>query len=217
MNRIACFCLLFFSGMALTSAQGGGELVYTATEKLVRAEKFLETENFDSALYYCQRAFEKAPSFREVYITRHKVFDAMGMEPSVMIENIKAGQQVSKEDEEFAYYLGQTYHKNSQFAEAVEAYSKAIEYSQAHDGDITFRYFYYAGRGTSYLKDRKYAEAIADFTSGLEIDPESTGALINRGFCFYNTKNKKSACDDWRMASGAGSKAASQYISQYCN
>ena len=216
MIKSVLLCLLLMTSLPLFAWQENTELVYTATLHLEKAQEFMEVKQYDSALVYCDWAREKAPSYREVYIVKHKVYEAMKMETSKKIENLKAGQKVSLEDEELAYYLAQVFQKASQTQEAVLEYTNAIEYSKAHDGDVQFRYFYYSGRGTVHLKSREYEKAIADFTLALEIDPESTAALINRGFCFYNSKDKEKACKDWQKATKLGNKTAENYNAQYC-
>ena len=216
MIRVVGIFLFLFTSLPLFAWQQGGELVFTASEHLGRAEEHVATENYDSALYYCLQAFQTAPSFREVYITWHKVYEAMGAESSLKIKNIKAGQQVSQEDEELAYYLAQVYEKEARYEEAIAEYTQAIAYSQAHEGEVEFLYYYYTGRATSQLKSRHFEEAIADFTSALDLRPESTVALINRGYCFYNAKKKEEACADWRKAKDLGGKAASTYLEKYC-
>ena len=216
MLRCLTFYFLLFSGLQLSAWQEQKELVFTATSLTEKAELFLNQGAYDSALVLCDQAIEKAVSYREAYIVKHKIYEAMEAKSAPRIENLKAAQKISLEDEELAYYLGQVYQKRLQFEEAIVAYTDAIEFSKGHDGDMSFRYFYYFGRGTSYVKNRQFNEAIPDFSKALEINPESVGALINRGFCFYNTKEKEKACDDWRAASKRGNKTASGYIGKYC-
>lgn len=216
MIRYACFCLFLFTGLHLSAFQENTELVYTARVHLEKAQEFMKVDRLDSALAHCEQAREKAPSYREVYIVTHKLYEALGTISTIKIENLKAGQKISLEDEELAYYLGEIYQKEKLLSEAIEAYSNAIDYSVASNGEEGFRYYYYMGRGASYLKSRVYDKGLADFTNALDIKPESVGALLNRGFCHYNSKDKEKACDDWRKASKLGSKAAGTYIGQHC-
>ena len=216
MIRITTLCLFLLTSLELSAWQNNYEKVYTARAHLERAQELLEVNQLDSARIHCEQALKKAPSYREVYIVTHKVYEAMEVESSLKIENLKAGQEVSLQDEELAYYLGQVYQKEGASEEAIAAYSKAIDFSKENDGEPQFRYYYYMGRGATYLLKRTYDKALDDFSSALEIDPDSGGALINRGFCYYNTKEKEKACDDWRKASKLGRKDASNYIGKYC-
>ncbi len=203
----------FFLSFGMLAQEGDRQLVFTATGLTEQAQKFLDREDYDKAIEFCDKAMEAASIYREAYIVKHKAFEAKGTGSAKKIENLKAAQKISLEDEELAYYLGKIYQKGSRFDDAIAEYSNAINYSS--DGS-EFRYFYFFSRGTCYTKKRKSAEAVADFTEALKLRPESTSALVNRGFGYYNLKEKTKSCADWRKARDLGSNQVNSYIAQYC-
>ncbi|MCE7990544.1 MAG: tetratricopeptide repeat protein [Roseivirga sp.] len=202
-----------FLSVSLWAQEGKKQLVFTATGLTEQAQKLLDKEDYDKAIEVCDQALEAASIYREAYIVKHKAYEGKGASSAKKIENLKAAQKISLEDEELAYYLGKIYQKGSRFDDAIAEYTKAIEYSPE---DSEFRYFYFFSRGSSYVKKHKNEEALADFTEALKLRPESTSALVNRGFCYYNLKDNTKSCQDWRKASELGSKQVNQYLSQYC-
>ncbi|GAB5527016.1 MAG: hypothetical protein Roseis2KO_48880 [Roseivirga sp.] len=213
MRNVIILLSAFFISTSLLAQEGKKQLVFTATGLTEQAQKFLDREEYDKAIEFCDKALEAASIYREAYIVKHKTYEAKGTSSAQKIENLKAAQKISLEDEELAYYLGKIYQKGSRFDDAIKEYSNAINYSV---GDSEFRYFYFFSRGTCYTKKRKNEEAIADFTEALKIRPESTSALANRGFGYYNLKEKTKSCADWRKARDLGSNQVNTYISQYC-
>lgn len=210
----ALLVVLVFSLYAEAYGQKENEqLVFTATHLTGQAQDYLDNEEYDKAIEFCDKAMEAASVYREAYIVKHKAYEAKGTESSAKIENLKAAQKVSLEDEELAYYLGKIYQKETRLDDAIVEYTNALNYST---DDSSFRYYYFFSRATCYLKKRKNKEAIADFTEAVALNSESTAAYLNRGFCYYNMKEKEKSCQDWQKARKLGSSQASQYISQYC-
>lgn len=206
---IICLSLTF----GLFAQEGDRQLVFTATGLTEQAQKFLDREDYDKAIEFCDKAMKAASVYREAYIVKHKAYEAKKVSSAVKIENLKAAQKISLEDEELAYYLGKIYQKGARFDDAIAEYSNAINYSS--DGS-EFRYFYFFSRGTCYTKKRKSEEAVADFTEALKLRPESTSALVNRGFGYYNMKEKTKSCADWLKVRDLGSNQANPYIAKYC-
>lgn len=213
MLRISLLSLFFVCSLHAFAWQQD-EFVFTASAFTERAQAFLDNGEYDSALVLCDKAIEKAASYREAYIVKHKTYEAKKVKSAIKIENLMAAQKISLDDEELVYYLGKVYQTGSRFKDAIVAYTKALAYSEGNDQ--SFRYYYYFSRATCYVKTRKNHEAIADFTRALEIDANSASSLVNRGFCYYNIKEKEKSCKDWREAKKLGSRAAGQYISKYC-
>ncbi len=203
----------FLISTSLLAQEARKQLVFTATGLTEQAQKFLDRAEYDKAIEFCDKALEAASIYREAYIVKHKAYEEKGGSSANKIDNLKAAQKISLEDEELAYYLGKIYQKEARFDEAITEYTNAISYSS--EGS-EFRYFYFFSRGTCYTKKRKSEEAVADFTEALKLRPESTSALANRGFGYYNLKEKAKSCADWRKARELGSNQVNSYISQYC-
>lgn len=212
--RNAIILLSFFLiSTSLLAQQGKKQLVFTATGLTEQAQKFLDQAEYDKAIEFCDKALKAASIYREAYIVKHKAYEEQGASAATKIENLKAAQKISLEDEELAYYLGKIHQKGARFDDAIAAYTNAINFSPE---DSEFRYFYFFSRGSTYVKKHKNEEALADFTEALKLRPESTAALVNRGFCYYNLKEKTKSCADWRRARELGSNQVNSYISQYC-
>ena len=75
----------------------------------------------------------------------------------------------------------------------------------------------YAIRGTLKIGNEDYLEAISDLEKALEIDPNDTHALFNRGIAYYNLGMKEKCCKDWDTAGQLGHYKSIKYISRYCS
>jgi tetratricopeptide (TPR) repeat protein len=69
---------------------------------------------------------------------------------------------------------GDRAYAEGKYAEAVEAYTNAIQ------GFDLNEYAYY-NRGNAYRKLKEYPKAIADFTKAIQLNPQSTFAYLYRG------------------------------------
>lgn len=214
MRAYIASAIFLFLSINLFAQGANKQLVFTATSFTEQAQGYLDSGDYEKAIEFCDKAIKAASVYREAYIVKHKAYQEKGTKAPVKIENLKAAQKVSLEDEELAYYLGKIYQKGARFDDAIVEYTNALNYSA---DDSSFRYYYFFSRATSYVKKRKNNEAIADFTEALELNPESTAAYLNRGFCYYNIKEKGKSCQDWQKAKKLGNSQVSQYISQYCN
>lgn len=213
MRTVIIFSVSLLLSVHLSAQNGNKQLVFTATGLTEQAQKFLDREQYDKAIELCDKALEAASIYREAYVVKHKAYEGKKAGSAKKVENLKAAQKISLEDEELAYYLAKIYQNGAQWDDAVAEYTNAIAYSHQ---DSEFRYYYFFSRGSVYVKKHKNEEALADFTEALKLRPESAPALINRGFCYYNLKEKAKSCADWRKARDLGSNQVNSYISQYC-
>ena len=69
---------------------------------------------------------------------------------------------------------GQGFYGEGKYAEAVDAFTKAL--AENSEDSVS-----YLGRAQAYLELKKYKEAIADFDKALEAFPEDVPAHIGRG------------------------------------
>ena len=93
---------------------------------------------------------------------------------------------------------------------ALEDISKAIELNHELPGA-------YSIRGMLRIQIENYLEAISDLDKALEIDPNDTHALFNRGLAYYNLGMKQQCCKDWDTAGQLGHYKSIKYQSRYCN
>lgn len=81
--------------------------------------------------------------------------------------------QASPYDSVFHCHLGATLYAMGEHEEAVEEYSKAIQYNKANADAL-------AGRGELYLRMNKVVEGLADLKAAIEADPEGKRASTLR-------------------------------------
>ena len=93
---------------------------------------------------------------------------------------------------------------------AMKDISKAIELNHKLPGA-------YSIRGTLRIQIENYLEAISDLDKAIEIDPNDTHALFNRGLAYYNLGMKQQCCKDWDKAGQLGHYKSIKYQSRYCN
>ncbi len=100
----------------------------------------------------------------------------------------------SAQNAEFYFQQGQALFDKGHYAEAIKAYTKAIELNPNHDEA-------YRRRGVCKANLKNYEAAIPDFTRAIEINPKNSRAYNGRG----NSKNKglkdyAGAMSDFTMA-----------------
>ncbi|TAE47744.1 MAG: tetratricopeptide repeat protein, partial [Cytophagales bacterium] len=74
----------------------------------------------------------------------------------------------------------------------------------------------YFNRGLAYQKIKKDREALQDYTQVLQIEPDHTKALINRGIIKYQQKQIRPACQDWIRAKKLGNQKAEKNVKKAC-
>ena len=88
------------------------------------------------------------------------------------------------------FKLGLEFFHSRQFAEAIDAYTKAIEYRPG------FIKAYY-NRAVARLNLSYYQQAIYDYTVVLSADPDHIKARNFRGFCHLKNEDYIKACEDF--------------------
>lgn len=95
--------------------------------------------------------------------------------------------------------LGLKEYKNGNYKQAIEYFSKAIEYNPK-DASL------YNNRGLAYYNLQQYDKAIADYTKAIEIRPDFADAYYNRGLAYfkkgssYNLEPRRKAISDFTKA-----------------
>ena len=95
--------------------------------------------------------------------------------------------------------LGLSEYEKGNYKQAIEYYSKAIEYNP-NDASL------YNNRGLAYYNLEQYDKAIADYTKAIEIKSDFADAYYNRGLAYfrkgspYNLEPRKKAISDFTKA-----------------
>ncbi len=84
---------------------------------------------------------------------------------------------------------GDSFMRDRNYLEAIEAYSRAIRNDPS---DPYARY----NRGTAYMNYQKYDLAIKDFSHSLKLNPENTAGYLNRGYSHFMSGNYEMAVMD---------------------
>lgn len=85
----------------------------------------------------------------------------------------------NKEDAEKYRCLGYSLKREKKYREAIDCFSKVIEYDSKDD-------LSYCIRGDIYKCLSEYDKAIKDYTKVIKLNPEDPHAYYNRGFCRLN-------------------------------
>jgi tetratricopeptide (TPR) repeat protein len=97
-----------------------------------------------------------------------------------------------KTSKEF-YRQGNKFYGQRKYAQAIDAYTKAIE-NNPNDFGL------YNNRGIAYHATEEYEKAIADYNKAAELNPNDDSAYNNRGAAYEDTGNIEQAIADYRKA-----------------
>jgi len=87
-------------------------------------------------------------------------------------------------------------HNQNRFNDAISQYTKILELNP----DKIIKSIIYKHRGMAYFACSQYKEAINDFTSSLDLDPESYKAAYYRGVVYSVQKQYLKAIDDYTLS-----------------
>jgi tetratricopeptide (TPR) repeat protein len=180
------------------------------------AVDMIANENFLSAARILEKVIEYDPSFHAAYLNYYRAGSQVEEKKEKVIQVLRKGLEIFKEDDEMAYYLGNLLQKENRFDEAINAYTEAIIYSKINGEDFPLVWAYYFNRGNCFLKTNQHSKAIQDYDYALELSPKNADILTNRGFCHYKTNNPSAACTDWSVATDLGSKHTQKYMQSFC-
>lgn len=214
------FLVLFLSITSLTFGQDVYDVEIEVRENSIvinnTAVSMISEGNYKSAVRILEKVIEDDPSFHSAYLNYYRAGSNVDEAKDKVIQTLRNGLKIFKEDDEMAYYLGNILQREQRLNEAIEAYSEAIAYSKINGEDFPLVWAYYFNRANCYLKSNQHAKAIPDYDYALALSPENADIFTNRGFCHYKTNNNGKACADWQKASSLGSSATSKYIQTYC-
>jgi tetratricopeptide (TPR) repeat protein len=107
------------------------------------------------------------------------------------------------------YQCGMIHYDNGNYFDALNCFSNSLKIKQTDA-----RYF--AARGATYLKTRTYQYAWKDLSMALDLNPNDSQCLVNKGIAALNTGNNDDACFCFEMARKLGNKEAFNYAEKYC-
>lgn len=180
------------------------------------AVDMIQKGNYASAARILEKVLEDDPSYHSAYLNYYRAGSQVDEKKEKVIQVLRKGLKIFKEDDEMAYYLGNLLQKENRLKEAIEAYSEAIAYSKINGEDYPLVWAYYFNRGNCYLKSNQHNKAIPDYDYALSLSPDNPDILTNRGFCHYKTNNPSAACSDWSMAKELGNSSTIRYIQSFC-
>ncbi|RPA69211.1 tetratricopeptide repeat protein [Cyclobacteriaceae bacterium YHN15] len=180
------------------------------------AVDMIANENFLSAARILEKVIEDDPSFHAAYLNYYRAGSQVEEKKEKVIQVLRKGLEIFKEDDEMAYYLGNLLQKENRFDEAINAYTEAIIYSKINGEDFPLVWAYYFNRGNCFLKTNQHSKAIPDYNYALKLSPRNSDVMTNRGFCFYKINKKSEACNDWNEALQLGNKVTERYIQSFC-
>jgi tetratricopeptide (TPR) repeat protein len=171
--------------------------LYKRHQLFSRAESVLET---------AVEAYEN-PN-KELFLLHIITLETDGRIPGTMTNALSRLRAMARKDgheNEFTYFFkGKELGKKKLFHEAIEFYSKAIEYNS------TFSMGYNA-RGLAWFALGQFKKSIADFNRAIQLDPYFDFAYANRGRCHVELSNSKEALTDFNEAIRLNPKHAMAY------
>lgn len=181
------------------------------------AMEMIEHENYEKAANLMEMVIKDDPTFHPAYLNFYRAGSQVPFKKEKVIQALREGLKIFEEDDEMSYYLGNILQRENRLAEAIKAYSDAINYSKINGEDYPLVWAYHFNRGNCYLKSNQFEKAIPDYNYALDLSPDNPDILTNRGYCFYKTERKPKACLDWNEAVRLGNKATYRYIQSFCN
>lgn len=180
------------------------------------AMEMIADEKFEKAADLMEMVIKDDPTFHPAYLNFYRAGSQVTSKKEKVIETLRQGLKIFEEDDEMSYYLGNILQRENRIAEAIEAYSDAIEYSKINGEDYPLVWAYHFNRGNCFLKSNQFSKAIPDYSYALSLSPDNPDILTNRGFCYYKTDQKSEACMDWNEAVRFGNKNSGKYIQSLC-
>lgn len=189
-------------------------------EKLVQAQQMtnegfirLQDGEIEAAEALFLEALKLDDRVREAYMNLYSIYNEKNV--GAAIEIMKRASSVFYDDDEVWYYLANAYYHSNLFEKAIEAYSKAIEYSKVNGEDFELVWSYYFNKANSLAKLNKNKESIEFYTKAIEHNPGNANIYFNRGMNYLITQEKELAKRDWIKAGHLGMPGMDEYIAKY--
>lgn len=214
MKRAFLFIFLF-TIIATTKAQNSIDKHNSAVETYNKAIILLEQKDFQAAFPLFAATIALDSTFRDAYIyVTQAAFESRQTDVARLC--LEKGVTVYTDDDEIIYYLAKIYQIERKYQQAIDTYSKAIEFAKVNGEEFPIVYDYYAGRGSCYLIQKQFEKALTDFDYSIKLDDTKSAVYNNRGQALYQLKRHNEACQSWQKARDLGDTNADTYIKKLC-
>jgi tetratricopeptide (TPR) repeat protein len=182
---------------------------YSGSEKYNQSCYHNSRGNIYSQLNEYQKAIDDFNEAIELYPTNAKCWNNRGnafrliscdkfIEYKEKIDNIHIAEMnywdsIESSSISWNYYRKPINLKSNQYEQAVEDYSKAIQFSPDNAE-------YWNNRGIAYFKSRQYLASVEDHTKAIEINPNNAEYWDNRGLMYYYLAQAQKAFEDFSQA-----------------
>ncbi|MEM1350899.1 MAG: tetratricopeptide repeat protein, partial [Pseudomonadota bacterium] len=184
------FAELFFSVAAALRSEAGAEytILYAQLARILRpdhvdallltADLFEELEQYQASIAVLKEVPADDPAYHAAELGRAAALRADGRTDA----SIEVLEQLARSHGNLATVqsaLGDALRRQNRFAEAVEAYDRAIALSEATGGN---RWFLLYARAISHERQDLWEQAEADFRAALELNPGQPQVLNYLGY-----------------------------------
>ena len=192
------FSEVFFSVAAALQREAGPEatILYAQVARILRpdhvdavlltAELFEQLEQYDAAIDMYKQVDQTEPAYHAAELGRAAALRQSGR-PEASIEVL---EQLTRSHGDLATVqsaLGDAMRQQDRFAEAVDAYSRALAITETTGGSSWFLLY---ARAISYERQDLWPEAEADFRAALEMNPDQPQVLNYLGYSLVEKKTK---------------------------
>lgn len=152
---------------------------------------YLRTQQLEKALEELDKAITRDDKFSDAYFNRGQAYESAGSQRRATTDFRKAVGLDSGNPYKYLI-LGDSFFKEENFKDAIQAYSEAIE----HDSKATCcKAIALVKRGDCHFNLKHYANAIPDYMAGFAADSavQAPEALYNAGIAFLQQKQPDQA------------------------
>ncbi|WP_186757862.1 tetratricopeptide repeat protein [Echinicola salinicaeni] len=171
-------------------------------------DKFFESGHYKEAVdAYSERLATKPKDVNALY-KRGRAYEELGDLDSAK-EDFEAGYKQDPKNIQILLSLSNLYQKEDNFERSLLYAGYAVEVP----GAPATAYFM---KGRALHQMGKTDEAMDEYSTAIQIDEKYGQAYYYRGVLKYATKKTRSACEDFRLASGLNYKQADVALEKYC-
>ncbi|UCS92609.1 tetratricopeptide repeat protein [Echinicola marina] len=171
-------------------------------------DKFFESGQYQEAVdAFSERLATKPKDANDLY-KRGRAYEEMGDLESAK-KDFEAGYKQDPKNTQILLSLSNLYQKEGNFERSLLYAGYAVEVP----GAPATAYFM---KGRALHQMGKTDEALDEYSTAIQIDDQYGQAYYYRGVLKYATKKTRSACEDFRLASGHNYKQADEALEKYC-
>ena len=171
---------------------------------LEQACQQVSSGNLSQAIALWDTFLETHPDCAEAFHERAAIKGVEGQDGYGMLADYKRATELNPENKHYRYSyhfaLGGAMHAAFYDESAPELLHQAIENYTLAEHSFNEHQHVYEYRGTAYMLLGKTAEAMADFSSAIEINPQSASAYFLRGTLLHQVGRRAEAKEDYESA-----------------